>query len=893
MPQAFVFIDGMPLLPNGKLDRRGLPAPEHQGVRLDGNYQGARTPVEEVVAGMWMDVLKVSRVGINDNFFESGGHSLLATQLISRVREVFKVEVPLRQVFESPTVAEFAQGVEAALNLGDGLDIPQIAPASREQNLPLSFAQQRLWFIDQLEPGNSVYNSPAPVRLIGDLNVRALEQTLSEIVNRHESLRTTFALAGGQPIQVINVPEPITLPIVDLTSSHESEREAEAVQMAREEAKLPFDLSKGPLLRVRLLKLSEKDHILLFTMHHIVSDRWSAGVLIKEVAALYKAFCREEPSPLPELAIQYADFAVWQRDWLTENVLESQLSYWKQCLAGAPTVLELPTDRPRTPAQISPEANQPVAISKEMNEALKALSRQQGVTLFMTMLSAFSALLQRYSHQDDITVGTPIAGRNRSETEGLIGFFVNTLVLRNDLSGDPTFSELLQRVREVTLGAYSHQDLPFERLVEEFQPERALGHHPMFQVMFALQNAPQEALELPGLSLSLMEVEGRATVFDLTLILEDTPQGLAGSVRYNSDIFDASTIKRMMGHFENLLRSIAADAGQKLSDLPLVTREERRQLLTAWNKPEAKYSQSLCLHELFEAQVARAPNAVAATDENQRLSYAELNARANQLAHYLQAIGVGPESLVAICAQRSLEMIVGLLGILKAGGAYLPLDPVYPKERLAFILEDAQAKVLLTQQSLVDSLPDHSASIVFLDTDWDVIAQESDQNTASNATSENLAYVIYTSGSTGQPKGSLIQHSNVTRLFGSTESWFGFNESDVWTFFHSYAFDFSVWELWGALVYGGRLVIVDYWVSRSPEAFYELLVAEEVSVLNQTPSAFRQLMQVDERAGERDLKLRYVERRSIMQASGDGTGGTQKPARSWSICTGLPRQLST
>ncbi|GAB1543385.1 hypothetical protein NUACC21_60590 [Scytonema sp. NUACC21] len=747
----------------------------------------------------------------------------------------------------------------------DSAPSQKITPRKDVSSLPLSFAQQRLWFFDQFAPGTPAYNIPAALRLKGQVNVMALQQSFNEILQRHEALQTTFATVEGQPVQVITSKQTLALPVVDLQDLPKTEREAQALQLATEEAQQPFNLAQDLLLRAKLLRLDKDDYVLLLTMHHIVCDGWSVKVLIRELTALYEAFAAGKPSPLPKLPIQYADFALWQRQWLQGDVLKTQLGYWKQQLAHLP-VLQLPTDRPRAVVQSLRGAAQFLMLSKSLTEALKALSQQEGLTLFMTLLAAFKTLLYRYTGQDDIVVGSGIANRNRPEIEGLIGFFVNTLVLRSNLSGNPSFRELLGRVREITLQAYAHQDLPFEKLVEELQPERHLSHQPLFQTAFFLQNAPKSVLELPCLTLSYLEVETKTAKFDLMVDMVETRSGLCATCEYSTDLFDASTIRRMLGHFQTLLEGIVAAPSQRLSDLPLLTEAERLTLVEEWNPTGVDYPQNLCIHQLFEAQVERIPDAVAVTFEDQQLTYLELNQRANQLAHYLRSLGVKPDSLVGLCVERSLEMVVGLLAILKAGGAYVPLDPAYPQERLAFMLEDSQALVLLTQQQLLQKLPKHKARVVCLDSNWETNASStafpnalhSLENPTSKVTPDNLAYVIYTSGSTGKPKGVLVNHSNVLRLFEATDSWFHFDERDVCTLFHSYAFDFSVWELWSALLHGGRLVVVPYWVSRSPTALYDLLYAEQVTVLNQTPSAFRQLIQTQVSSGvteEQSLRL--------------------------------------
>ena len=652
-PSAFVTLDSLPLTPNGKVDRKALPSPEMARLEVETTLIAPRTPIQEMLALIWSDILRVKQVGIHDNFFELGGHSLLATQVISRVRSTLAVELPLRSLFKNPTVLGLAECVETSLRVGQSMVAPPLLPIARSVEMPLSFAQARLWFLDQLEPGNAFYNIPAAVRLSGQLNLAALEQSLNQIISRHEALRTNFVTVNGQPVQVIASTLTLTLPVVDLCQLPESERERDCQRLANEEAVQPFDLATEPLVRTKLLQLSESEHVLLLTMHHIVSDGWSMGVLIRELAALYEAFCNDSLLVLPELPIQYPDFAVWQQQWLQAEVLESQLGYWKQQLYGAPALLELPTDRPRPVVQTFRGAHQSFVLSKEVTEALITLSQRQGATLFMTLLAAFETLLHRYTGQTDICVGTPIANRNRAEIEGLIGLFVNTLVLRTDMSGNPSFKDVLSRVRDVALEAYAHQDLPFEQLVEALQPSRDLSHTPLFQVMFVLENAPMPSLKLQGLTLSLLEVESATAKFDLTLSLENSEQGLIGSWEYNTDLFDAATITRIAGHYETLLEAIVTNPQQQVSQFPLLSEAERYQLLVAWNDTQVDYPKDVCIHQLFEAQVERTPDAVAVVFEDEQLTYGELNRRANQLAHHLRSLGVGPDGLVGICVERS------------------------------------------------------------------------------------------------------------------------------------------------------------------------------------------------------------------------------------------------
>ncbi|HEX8351419.1 MAG TPA: amino acid adenylation domain-containing protein, partial [Pyrinomonadaceae bacterium] len=866
VPSVFVGLDALPLTPNGKVDRKALPQPTVEAAEAGASAGGTgwRTAEEELVAGVYAQVLGVGGVTPDSDFFSLGGHSLLATQLVSRVREVFGVELPLRVLFEHPTprglAAELTRLRRDAAGADDveaGVPGPAAGAAeglrSRGQGVPLSFAQQRLWFLDQLEPGASAYNVPLAVRLTGQLDAGALARSLSEIVSRHESLRTTFDVAAdGQPVQVIADARVTEVPLEDLRGLPEAVREDEARRLARAEAERPFDLTRGPLLRARLLRLSDEEHVLLVTMHHIVSDGWSMGVLVREVAALYGAYAAGAvESPLAELPIQYADFAVWQREFLQGERLEAELAYWRGRLGGELPVLELPTDRPRPAMLTHRGARQTHTLPPALVAALRDLGREEGATLFMVLLAAFKVLLMRLGGQTDVIVGSPIANRNRAEVEPLVGFFVNTLALRTDLSGDPGFRDLLARVREVCLDAYAHQDVPFEKLVEELQPERDLTRSPLFQVMFVLQNASNVALELPGLSLNLLDGETETAKFDLMLTCVERGDALDGVLEYNTDLFDADTVARLWQHFGTLLDAAVDAPGERVGRLPLLDEAQRRQLLDGWNQTARAYPHDRCVHELFAAQAVRTPDAVAVSYLEERLTYAQLDARANRLARHLQAVGVGPDAIVGVNVGRGADVMVALLGVLKAGGAYLPLDPEYPAERIRFMLEDAGARVLLTQEILAPALQADGLNVVRLDTS----AAESEQYDAtcpaSAVTPENLAYVIYTSGSTGRPKGAMVRHAAVLNLAAGLEATAyaalaatGGAQTDAAlnvSLNASLSFDASV-QQWVQLLAGHRLDILPEGVRRDGAALARHLRERAVDVFDCTPSQLRLLL---------------------------------------------------
>ncbi|MCY8081864.1 non-ribosomal peptide synthetase DhbF [Bacillus inaquosorum] len=850
VPAAFVEMDELPLTPNGKLDRKALPAPDLSTSVSD---RGPRTPQEEILCDLFAEVLGLARVGIDDSFFELGGHSLLAARLMSRIREVMGAELGIAKLFDEPTVAGLAAHLDQAQSAR-----PALQRAERTERIPLSFAQRRLWFLHCLEGPSPTYNIPVAVRLSGELDQGVLQAALYDLVCRHESLRTIFPESQGTSYQHILDADQARpdLHVTEITEKELSERFAETVRYS-------FDLAAEPAFRAELFVIGPDEYVLLLLVHHIVGDGWSLTPLTRDLGAAYEARCHGKAPEWAPLAVQYADYAIWQQELLgsgddPNSLIAGQLAFWKETLKNLPDQLELPTDYSR-PAEPSHEGDAiHFRIEPELHKRLQQLARANRVSLFMVLQSGLAALLTRLGAGTDIPIGSPIAGRNDDALGDLVGLFINTLVLRTDTSGDPSFRELLDRVREVNLAAYENQDLPFERLVEVLNPARSRATHPLFQIMLAFQNTPDAELHLPDMESSLRIHSVGSAKFDLTLeisenrLADGTPNGLEGLLEYSTDLFKRETAQALADRLMRLLEAAESDPDQQIGNLDILAPEERSNMATDWQNVSEKIPHA-SLPEQFEKQAALSPDAIAVVYEDQSLSYAELNERANRLARMLISEGVGPEQFVALALPRSLEMAVGLLAVLKAGAAYLPLDPDYPADRIAFMLEDAQPAFIMTNTKAAEHIPpaENVPKIVLDDPE---LSEKLNTYLAENPNNAdriqplsplNTAYVIYTSGSTGVPKGVMIPYQNVTRLFAATDHWFHFSSDDIWTMFHSYAFDFSVWEIWGPLLHGGRLVIVPHHVSRSPEAFLRLLVKEGVTVLNQTPSAFYQFMQAE------------------------------------------------
>ncbi|MDP9131985.1 MAG: amino acid adenylation domain-containing protein, partial [Nitrospirota bacterium] len=859
IPSSFIELESLPLTVNGKVDRRALRVAEDSRaskIDLTSEFVAPRNSTEQVLADIWGEILHIKDVGVHDNFFELGGHSLLATQLVSRVQALFQIALPLRQVFEKPTIATLAYVIGQTQEGGKQAHEDEgrlITKAARGTPLPLSFAQERMWFLYQLSPGAAAYNIPASVRLHGPLNKAALRWSVDELVRRHEALRTTFIMSDGQGRQIIHASsEPLWIE-EDVRMLSRDIRETRALELATAEARRPFDLEQGPLLRILLIQLGEEDHVLVMSTHHIISDQWSYGVIARELVKCYNGFCAGLPCAIqPDLAIQYADFAQWQRTWLTGPVLAEQLAYWKSKLLDLP-VLTLPADRPRLPVHSFKGDHVSLDLSWALVNRLKQLSVREGVTLYMLFLAGFFGLLHRLTQQRDLVIGTPIANRNRLESENLIGTFVNTLVLRTDVTGDLTFRELLRNVRDLSLDAYAHQDIPFEKLVEELRPDRSQGALPLVQVLFNFANTPFARTEFQHLSWTPYEVSRGAAQLDLGLSIDPLASRKA-YLEYNTDLFDRPSVERWLAQYRHMMEVIAEHPEEKVGRVAILTDQEQNRIIREWNATEKLFDSEICFPQLFEAQVARTPDAIAVRFEEVELSYAELNRRANRLAHHLREQGVGPDVVVPIYLERSPELLISLLAVMKAGGAYLPLVPGLPIRRLAAMMEASQAAVLVTGSTLLSGLPQHQLYVVCMDRDGNTLAQYSEHNPSPLAAPTDLAYVLFTSGSTGHPKGVEIEHRALVNFLRSMQHEPGMACNDVLVALTPLSFDIAGLELYLPLITGARILLASHRQAVDGAWLQRVLDQGPVTIMQATPATWRMVLQSGWQGG-RNVKV--------------------------------------
>ncbi|MEM9275673.1 MAG: amino acid adenylation domain-containing protein [Cyanobacteria bacterium P01_F01_bin.143] len=853
IPGTFIPLESFPLTPNGKIDRKALPLPETIEIAEDKDTLiTPQTTTEEILLGIWTEILNQNQIGINSNFFALGGHSLLVTKVISQVRQAFTIDLPLRTLFEAPTIRDLAQAVDRVQSNSDN-KLEDIEIISRDGELQLSFAQQRQWFLHQLEPDNSAYNISTAVKITGQLDIQKLQQCLNILVEHQEILQTAFLTVEGKPQLIVNPDAAINLELRDLTRLSNKEKQQEIQQLIEEDTQKPFALDQSPLMRVKLLQIDSVEQILLLSLHHIIADAWSMGVLVKEIVGIYlKAVGAQGLRPKQE--IQYLDYATWQRKWLQGDLLERQLSYWQQQLHNPPIISSFPADKARKLEPAIAEISR-FKINRDTTNSLKQISNNAKSTLFMTVLAALFLLLHRYTGNDDLVIGTSIANRNRPELENLIGFFANTLALRADLSNNPSFTELLTQVRETTLAAYTHQDLPFEQLVDSLEIERSLSHMPLFQIFLVWEAQSREKLAIEDLTWEVLPRE-TATVakFDLTFFLTETPEGINGAIEFNTALYNPETIDRLTKHFQNLLTSIASNATQPISELAFLDQEEKKQLLEEFNQTPVDFPQNICLHQLFENQVQLTPDAIALVYEQQQLTYAELNNRADELASYLQSLGVQAETKVGVMCDRNLEMIVALLAILKAGGCYIPLDPKYPQQRLDWILEDTQLSILLTQTKYAEKLNTDNLILINLDSslpfDTGVGRKPCPKGLASRrapttpsassaSSAPNLAYIIYTSGSTGKPKGVAIAHKNAVTLCHWAQNTFSQSQLAGVLASTSICFDLSVFEIFVTLTSGGAVILAE-----NALELPSLNSLVPITLINTVPSAARELLRI-------------------------------------------------
>ncbi len=853
IPSFFQFISAVPLTSTGKVDSKALPDLDTAGHTQDRPFIAPRTPLEESITEIWSELLGIDQVGVHDDFFDLGGHSLLATQVMSRIRDVFQQNLPLRVLFDAPTISELAEALEG----GSQEQEESIQKCERTDELPLSFSQQKLWFLEQFAPGKPTYNIPVTLRLKGELSIPILEKALNKIIERHEVLRTCFPKQDGKPIQQTRASIPFSIKITDLSDLPDANREEQCRERATHEARIPFDLAQDPLIRARVFHLDRNDHVLVLSTHHIVSDGWSSGRLMQELGVIYHAFLEDKPCPLDELPIQYADFTLFQREWFDGPVMETQKAYWKQQLSGIPTALELPTDYAR-PAILSDRGDREfMTIPSALTEKLQGLSKENGVTLFMTLLAGFQILLYRYTNQEDIVVGTPVANRNRKEIEPLIGFFVNTLVLRLSLADNPSFMDLLARVKEMAIGAFTHQDIPFEQLVEELSPERSLNHTPLFQVMFSYEHAQPQSLKLPGLETTAFSTHGTGTSkYDLTLSINRTAQDLQARLEYNAGLFQAVTIRRMLSHYLALLESVAGDPQQTVPHISFLSPDEKQDLLVNWNQTDSPFPQDKTLHRLVVEQMRRTPDTIAAQFGEDTLTYQELDRLSTALANQLRAAGAGPDVLVGVFLNRSLDMLIAVLGVLRAGAAYLPLDPDYPRERLVFMVEDAGVKITLTQEDRLQDLPVQTPEVICIERIQDDQDDETDNARIDTQISpQNLAYVIYTSGSTGKPKGVQIPHQAVVNFLSTMKERPGLMQDDVLLSVTSLSFDIAVLELFLPLTVGAKVVMASREEIYDGKRLLSRLKSSGANVMQATPATWRLLV---DGGWEQDLPIKVL-----------------------------------
>lgn len=843
VPSVFIEMSSLPTTPNGKIDRRALPAVAPVRTDLEEPFVAARNPLEEIVARIWADLLGLERVGIHDDLYELGAHSLMLTRAAARLRDQFNVEIPLRCFFDSPTVAYLAEALKTNLEGAEQLDLKPIKPVPRNSDLPLSFAQERVMFLHQLYGPNKAYNAQVSLSFKGNLNVEALARSLAELVRRHEILRTTFTLKEGQPVQLIHEPEERKLQVIDLTSLPSEMREQRLNQAMRDEMDRTFSLDSLPLIRWVLVRLTPEEHVLLQVEHHFLHDGWSFSVLLRELFQIYKAFSQGLPSPLPEPAIQFADFAVWQRQFMEGEAAQNQLAYWKEKLAGAPALLSLPTDSPRPPVPTFRGNAVRLELPANLSRSVRELSHRSGCTVFMSMFACFVALLHRYTNQEDFCIGTGLANRRWKETEGLLGMIINTIALRADLSGDPSFAELLHRIREVTVGAYANQDLPFDRVIEAVQPARSLSYSPLYQVTFSFHDAPIVDVELPDLDVNIVEaLSNESAKFDLNVVVipdaghryrrnrEEEDSGMIMIWEYNTDLFRAGTIERLSSHYQNLLVSIVSDPQRRISELGMLSEQEEHKLLSELNQTARNFQPAHSIKELFADQVARTPDAPAVADDVQKWNYQELDRRSNQLANHLQSLGVCPESRVAILLDRSCEFVLAALAAIKAGAAYVPLDPQHPAERILFILRDVGATAVVSSEHLAREITSTGAQVVLLDRQQPQYSVEATSPLSLNITPDNLAYIIYTSGSTGHPKGVAVTHGGLLNLVRWHQETYKVSNCDRASQVAGQSFDASVWEIWPYLTAGASLHVAPPAVVTTPPLLVEWLVKNEISI---------------------------------------------------------------